>query len=272
MDAVERWGAALRDWAIPEEILARVAESPWAYPTEVFRSRVERGAGGDPTPTLVRAREALPGGGTVLDVGVGAGAASLPLSPPAARIVGVDRSKAMLTEFLDAARIRRVDAEAVEGGWPDVAPDVEPADVVVCSHVLYNVQDLNPFARALHDHARDRVVVEITATHPLAWMADLWLRFHGLERPTRPTADDAEEALTDLGFAIRRDELVRPPRAGGFASREDAVALVRRRLCLTPDRDPEIAEALGDRLVERDGAWSAGPGVQSLVTLSWDSG
>ncbi len=270
MDAVERWGAALREWAIPDEILAKAPESPWTFPPEVFRSRVKRAAGGEPTPTQVRARDSLPEGGVVLDVGVGAGAQSLPLAPRAARIVGVDRSEDMLAEFVDEARTRGVDAEAVHGGWPEAAPRVAMADVVVCGHVLYNAQDLGPFTWALNDHARRRVVIEITATHPLAWMADLWVRFHGLERPTRPTADDAEEALAELGFPVDREDLMRPPRAGGFASREDAVALVRRRLCLPFDRDEEISLALGDRLAERDGVWSAGPGGQTLVTLWWD--
>ncbi len=60
------------------------------------------------------------------------------------------------------------------------------------------------------------------------------------------------------------------PRGSGFERREDAVALIRRRLCLWPDRDEEVAEAIGDRLVERDGLWSAGPVDQEIVTLWWD--
>ena len=61
-----------------------------------------------------------------------------------------------------------------------------------------------------------------------------------------------------------------PAGRGGFEQREDAVALIRRRLCLGPENDPEIAEALGDRLAEREGLWSAGPPEQILVTLWWD--
>ena len=56
----------------------------------------------------------------------------------------------------------------------------------------------------------------------------------------------------------------------GFERREHAVALVRRRLCLTPERDGEIARALGPRLREHDGLWSAGPREQRVVTLWWD--
>ena len=44
------------------------------------------------------------------------------------------------------------------------------------------------------------------------------------------------------------------------ARREDAVALVRRRLCLPAERDADVGAALGDRLVlDADGDWSAGP-------------
>jgi len=271
VNAVEGWGEALGGWGIPEEILARAPESPWTYPTELFRRRAEVALSTEPTPSVLRAAESLPQGGTVLDVGVGAGAASLPLAPRASRITGVDTSEDMLEAFRHTAADAAVEAVAVLGRWPDVAGDVEPADVVVCGHVLYNVQDLAPFANALDAHARNRVVLEITATHPLAWMSDLWLRFHGLERPTRPTADDAEEALRELGFDVRTEEVMRPPRTGGFPAREDAVSLVRRRLCLMPDRDEEIASALGDRLVEHEGLWSAGPTDQAVVTLWWDA-
>ncbi len=269
MNAVERWGAALWGWGIPEEILARAPESPWTLPAELLRRRAEAALTLEPSPSVRRALEALPDGGTVLDVGVGGGAASLPLAPRASRITGVDSSHEMLEAFRRGADAARVEAVTVLGPWPDIAAEVEASDVAVCSHVLYNVQDLEPFVRALDGHARNRVVLEITATHPLAWMSDLWLRFHGLERPTGPTADDAVEALRELGFEVRREDLTRPPRMSGFPTRDDAISLARRRLCLPGDRDGEVAEALGDRLAEHDGLWSAGPTEQTVVTLWW---
>jgi hypothetical protein len=192
------------------------------------------------------------------------------LWPRASRVAGVDSSEAMLEEFRHAAAAADVEAVPVLGRWPDVAAEAEAADVVVCAHVLYNVQDLEPFARALHEHAHRRVVIEITATHPLAWMNDLWLGFHGLQRPTEPTADDAEEALRGWGFEVKREDVARAPRSGGFERREDAIGLIRRRLCLTADRDDEVAGALGGRLAQHDGLWSAGPSEQALVTLWWD--
>src|SRR5439155_14035836 len=65
VSAAERWGEALREWAIPEEILRAAPESPWTYPVQVFRGRAEaaaadRTAQGPPSPSVRRALEALP--------------------------------------------------------------------------------------------------------------------------------------------------------------------------------------------------------------------
>ena len=83
MSVAERWSEALAGWAIPEEILAVAPESPWGFPTEVFVTAAREALVAPPTPTHRRALEALPLGGVVLDVGAGAGAASLPLTPRA---------------------------------------------------------------------------------------------------------------------------------------------------------------------------------------------
>lgn len=271
--ALERWGEQLRAWAIPEDILAAAPESPYGFPTEPFRSRAETARDRPPTATTVRALDALPEGGTVLDVGVGAGSTSIPLAGRASMITGVDGSESMLGAFRGVARAHAVRVDTVLGAWPDVAGEIEPADVVVCGHVFYNVQDLGPFVLALTDHARRMIVVELTDSHPWAWMNDLWMRFHGLERPSGPTADDAEAAVRELGLdpdRVGRVVEARSQPASGFERREDAIALVRRRLCLGAGRDEDAARALGDRLTERGGLWSAGPERQTLVTMWWN--
>jgi SAM-dependent methyltransferase len=272
--AVQRWGEALRSWAIPEEILRAAPESPWAYPVQVFRGRAKAATAGasrstSPTPSARRALEALPEGGSVLDVGSGSGAASLALVPPVAFIAAVDPMEDMLASFAELAAAAGVRFSTVRGTWPDAAGEVGPADVVVCAHVLYNVQDLRPFVEAMTERARRRVVVEVTRAHPRAWMNDLWKRFWDLERPERPTADDLEEALRELGLGPGREDWILPRL--GHETREASVAAARRRLCLTPDRDEEVAAALGDRLWEAGGKWGIGPPEQRAVTLWWDT-
>jgi hypothetical protein len=186
--------------------------------------------------------------------------------------VGIDAQADMLDGFLANAAAAGVDARGVTGTWPDADAEVEPADVVVAGHVLYNVPAIEPFARALDEHARRRVVLELTAKHPLDWMRDLWLRFHDLERPVGPTAEDARAVLGESGFAAEReDRVVAGERvSGGFGRREDAIHSIRKRLCLPSERDPEIADALGERLREFDGVWDVGPVERTVVTLWWD--
>ena len=269
-DPSARWAEQLAAWAIPPAILAAAPESPYGFPTELFRSRARRSVAGE-DPSSARALEALAGGGVVLDVGAGAGAASLPLAPPATRVVAVDPSADLLAAFAAEAAGRGVDAATVEGPWPAVAGATERADVVVCHHVLYNVADLAPFVRALDDHARRRVVVELTDEHPLAWMRDLWLVFHGIERPDGPTAEDARAAIASLGIDVRREDRLRTEPSGGFVDRAAAIALIRRRLCLPASLDDDVEERLGDRLAETDGVWTAGPRDQVVSTLWWDA-
>ena len=271
-DAVERWGRLLGGREIPAKILEAAPESPWGFPAELFHRRAEAATSAETTPTIRRALEALPEAGSVLDVGVGAGATSLPLAGRAAVIVGVDAQPDMLASFRRAAAAARVRAETIEGPWPGVAPQAPIADVAVCGHVLYNVQELEPFVRALDAHAHARVVLELTAEHPLAWMNDLWLELHDVTFPEGPTMEDAVEALVNLGFAVNREERHEAAaRGGGCERREDAVGLVRKRLCLPAERGDELVAALGDRLRHGpDGLWSAGPATQTLATLCWD--
>jgi precorrin-6B methylase 2 len=270
----ETWARDLAAWAIPQDILDEAPESPYGFPREPFERRGERRmTRTEPSPTTARALEALGEGGTVLDVGAGGGATSLPLAGRCTGLTAVDGQADMLDAVARGATAAGIPVATVLGRWPDVAAGTPEADVVVCGHVVYNVPDLDAFLVASSAHARRRVVFELTELHPLTWMNDLWERFHGARRPDRPAADDVEALCRALGFPVRREDRldVDDEPGGGFARRGDAIALVRRRLCLPADRDDEIADALGPRLRERDGTWSSGPREQPVVTLWWDT-
>jgi SAM-dependent methyltransferase len=269
VSALDHWREQLEGWAIPEEIRARAPEDPWGFPVELFAAKAD--APPADSPSRIRALEVLSAGGSVLDVGCGPGAASLALVPPAATLTGVDPLKESLREFEARASLRGVSFEAVPGSWPGAAPSVEAAEVVVCHHVLYNVPDLGPFVDALTGHANRRVVVELTERHPSAWTADLWRRFHGLPRPSGPTADECARALHELGVDAFFEVFDEPAARWGFRRKEDAVAMVRRRLCLPRERDTEVEEAIGNRIQEVDGFWRFGRPPRRLATLWWDA-
>jgi SAM-dependent methyltransferase len=251
--ALGQWREQLAGWAIPDDILAAAPEPPWGFPVELFRAEVERAD----TPSRDVARDALPDGGSVLDVGCGGGSASFALVPPAARVVGVDSTPAMLEEYAAAAARRGVAHTEVEGAWPDVAPAAGRTDVVACHHVFYNVPDLAPFVTALTAAAERRVVVELTTSHPLTASARLWRHFHGIERPAGPTADLAVEALHELGVAPQVRQWSRPPRD---VPREAYVRLNRRRLCLPVEAEPEVDRIMADPATTH----------RDVTTIWWD--
>jgi hypothetical protein len=128
------------------------------------------------------------------------------------------------------------------------------------------VRDLRTFTVQLTNHAKSRVVIEMTATHPLSDLNPLWLQFHGLVRPETPTAESAQEVFLEAGLEPEREDWT-SPRPGGFRTREDLVASVRRQLCLPAERDDEVAIAIGDRIVEHDGRWGFPP--RRVVTFWW---
>jgi 2-polyprenyl-3-methyl-5-hydroxy-6-metoxy-1,4-benzoquinol methylase len=258
--AAERWRRALGEWAIPQQILDQATESPWHHPPKLFARRAEQALDEAPRPSRLRALEALPDGGTVLDVGVGGGAASLPLAPPAGLVIGVDSGEGMLEAFTRAADQRGVASRAVAGSWPAVAAEVPLADVVVCHHVFYNVADLVPFAAALTDHARRRVVVELSGDHPTSNLNPLWMALHGLERPSAPVAEDAAAVLAEMGLAVGFEAFERPWHRQDD-DRPEMVAMLRRRLCVGPERDAEI-----DAFLDRE---TASP-LRRSVALWWD--
>jgi SAM-dependent methyltransferase len=252
MTALDQWQAELEAWAIPDEILAQAPEPPWGFPVELFRADAEN----PHSPSRDVALEELGAGGSVLDVGCGGGAASFALVPPASLVVGVDSSADMLREYAATADARGVTYREMLGAWPDVAGD-EKFDVVVCHHVFYNVADLVPFVCALDDAAIGRVVVELTATHPLTASAPLWRHFYGIERPQGPTAELAIEVLRDIGITPQVREWSRAPRN---VPREAYVRLNRRRLCLPVEAEPEVDRHMADpSTTSRD-----------VVTIWWD--
>jgi SAM-dependent methyltransferase len=269
MSAAQRWREQLLAWAIPDRIVDAVPDSPWQHPTEVFARRADSVIAQPTGASWEVAVEALRPSGTVLDVGAGAGAASLPLAPYTTALVAVDTSGAMLEALRVRAAALDLPTRLVAGRWPAVAGEVEPADVVLCYHVFYNVPDLAEFALALTAHARRRVVAELPPGHPMRALNPLWLRLHQLARPTGPTVADAVAVLAEVGIDARQRSSPRPARSP-YPSMNDLVASTRRRLCLPPDRDEELTQALLDLGVDPAHPQDLAAPDDEVVTLWWD--
>ncbi len=265
----DRWRADLAAWAIPRHITAAVSESPWVLPRQVFARRAARLVAAPSGPSYELAWAALDPAGVVLDVGCGAGAACLPLLSRASSLTTVDSDPGMLELVSQRAASLGIEACQVLGSWPDAAAKTPAADLVTCHHVLYNVPEPVPFVTELASHARRRVIVEVTAEHPLITLNPFWLRFHGLQRPVSPTAADLLEILSAMGLRPRSQRWTRPggPDYAGFA---ELIDVTRRRLCLPAERADDVGAALMEAGIDPEHPADLGSSGREVVTIWWD--
>lgn len=229
----------------------------WGQCAETF-ARVSRGFQGDRLFELMQAR--LKSGATVLDVGAGTGRYTALLANAGARVTAVEPSEAM-RGFLE----ENVTAEGVADrvtivGSPWEQADVPPADIVLCSHVVYGIKDIVPFLEKLDRHARDAVFLAVRVTQFDANVLDLWPRVYGVERKREPGFIDLYNLLYEMGivanvetapFGARRGQ----GPGGGFGSEEEAVDSVRRILFTGPDErtDALVRAYLAEHMEQRDG-------------------
>lgn len=209
------WRQSLRDTAPPRSIVDNAPARPRFLEPERFRWDPAADAAQGVLPSRRRAMEALPPGGTVLDVGVGGGKASLGLAAQAGLIIGVDMSEDMLASFEASAAAIGVASRCVVGASPEVGAEVDPVDVVVSNNALYGAEEIEAFLDALTTHARHRVVLDVSPQPPPLGIAPLWKAIHGAERPSRPIADLLQGVLVAMGVEVEREEAVIPARVRG---------------------------------------------------------
>jgi SAM-dependent methyltransferase len=156
---------------------------------------------------------------TLIDVGAGAGRHSVPLAARMEWVTAVEPSEGMRAN-LPALHNLTVVASA----WEDA--EVAPADLVICSHVLYGVAEAVPFIEKMERSARERVFImlrEGPVPHPANELRD---RMAGGPLPRIPRFSDLFMVLIQLG--IRPDvKFISYPVVNRYASVDEAVADAR---------------------------------------------
>ena len=269
MKATERWQATV------EAEHAQSDKARWETPPSDHWKPYAENFRADPHRTddelLNRLLEQVEPGDRVMDVGAGGGRLALALALHCGQVIAVEPSESMGAVLLDEAREQGIgNVSLVQSRWEDA--DVEPADVVLCCHVLYVVHDVGTFVRKLDSNALRKVLVVLYDRSPQFQNSPLWELVHGEERLQLPAVPELREVLLELGIDARFDPL--PSRSSsGFDSVEDAVEQLTARLYLSPggEKQAVLKRDLPRLLVEDEGVFRIrGAPELTPIVVSWE--
>ena len=278
IDYVDRWRRRVASRREQHDAVCaaqgRTTDDYWARRAEGYRKFAQATtAAGDPFIECLR-RHLRPED-TVLDVGAGTGRHSVALAGHARQVTALDPSPAML-RFLreDVASQGLSNVEVIEGSWPDAAAQAPPADVVVSAHVLYAIDDVAQFLRALDGHARRLCFLHLRARQPWFDQVGIWEALHGEPRRPQPTHIDVVNVLHQLG-CFANVEVAWVETVHAFDGLDDAVERLAESVAVGEDAERlrRLRATLAERLEPLDDGRVAFPERRyPLATVWWEAG
>ena len=180
---------------------------------------------------------------TLIDAGAGAGRHAVPLAERLEWVTAVEPSDGMRAE------IPHVDnMTVIASTWQDA--EVAPADIVICCHVLYGIDEPVPFIAKLQASARDRVFIMLRqgpVPHPAT---ELRRRLLGTPDLPVPQFSDLFMLLTQMGIAPDVT-FIRYPVVNRYADVDEA--MTDCRMLIGDGWDEARARTLLEEMLTRDG-------------------
>ena len=249
MSAIQHWTEMIRAEHAQSDSMRKDEPPPadsWANFAQQFRADPRR----TDDPLVEYLRRQVTSEQVLLDVGAGGGRMALPLALRVKKVIAVEPSPSMCRVMLEVAEefdVKNVDV--IESGWLDA--QVPKTDIAICCHVLYTIQDVEPFVRKLEKHA-ERILVVVYQAPPQSQIYPIWERVHGVPRLALPSLPEFQGVLAQLGIEPEI-EVVHTERNRGFESIEIAKEQLARRLYVLPDTaEMERLETLLPEVLEED--------------------
>ena len=271
MSAIETWGEMVRVEHEQSDRMRGVRPTDtWSQFASQFKAEPHRTD--DAVAEELRSR--MMPGETLLDVGAGGGRLALPLALTCERVTAVEPSPSMCAVLRETAAEYGIEnVSIVESGWLEAS--VEPADVVLCSHVVYVIEDIGSFVRKLDRHARRMVLAIVFRSSPLSYVYGLWEQVHGEQRHALPALPQFLPVLEELGISPEVTELAGQARRE-FDSYEQARETIARQLYVAPGTAAmgRLEQALESALQQnKSGVWSvAGTQPPRPCIVAWETG
>ncbi len=253
-NALERWrellDARAQQMDTAYERLGRTSADLWNRRARNFHRATKETVGDD--PLFLRLCQIVTPQTTVLDVGAGTGRFALALAPLVQHITAVEPNSTMLSYLRqDAADQQISNISYVPTSWQD-APDDLTADIVICSHVLYPIRDIDIFLTKLHKATNQTCYIYMRAKHFDEISSPLWQHFHHTERLLMPSYIHALDVMYDMGIYADVEIVIQPP-GMRFPSLAIAVEEMKELLILPDDEatQDELRTLLAAWLVQR---------------------
>lgn len=180
---------------------------------------------------------------TLIDAGAGAGRHTAALAEQLEWVTAVEPSEGMRAQIP-----HRDNMTVIATTWQDA--EVAKADLVICCHVLYGVEEPVPFIAKLQDSARERVFImmrEGPVPHPATRLRE---RMTGLPALPVPQFSDLFMLLMQMGIAPEV-AFIRYPIVNRYADLEEALADCR--MLFEAEWDEARARNLLEEMLTNDG-------------------
>ena len=217
-----------------------------------------------PDPLLDFVLEKLTGEQTFLDIGAGNGRWTIPAAKIARNVTAVESSDSMikmLKENISKAELNNI--KIIQDRWEEV--EVEPHDIISCTHAIYQSEDFSAFIRKMEVHARERCYLVLRLPPYDGITGELCRKIHGHPYDS-PNAHLAYNALYFMGIypnVLVEEEI----HHWSDATFDSAFSRAKKHLNLgaTAEYDDLIRETLRRRLTLHDGAYVWPDGMRAVL-------